>query len=247
MMFVRTVALLVMTLQVEAFSGSALSTMFSPMKGHAHSTVLASPRSHAFSSLRMQEQTSLLRRQIWQGAATLASAFVLGPLHPVHAFFKEDGKFPLMGDESIMAPKAHGTTANPVQSKLRWGCDVKLADNICSFNRDFAEFAGYFETTAFLKEMPQDQEVTFYDSVTGKPLFIAPRGRSYKQFIAESKIHGWPSFRDEEVVWDNVRCLRDGETVSTDGTHLGHNLPDRKGNRYCINLVSIAGLPPNQA
>jgi peptide methionine sulfoxide reductase MsrB len=28
---------------------------------------------------------------------------------------------------------------------------------------------------------------------------------------------------------------------SLDGTHLGHNLPDRRGNRYCINLVSIAG------
>jgi peptide methionine sulfoxide reductase MsrB len=27
------------------------------------------------------------------------------------------------------------------------------------------------------------------------------------------------------------------------GTHLGHNLPDKKGNRYCINLVSIAGRP----
>jgi peptide methionine sulfoxide reductase MsrB len=32
-----------------------------------------------------------------------------------------------------------------------------------------------------------------------------------------------------------------GETVSVDGTHLGHNLPDRAGNRYCINLVSVAG------
>lgn len=41
-----------------------------------------------------------------------------------------------------------------------------------------------------------------------------------------------------QVVWDNVRVLKgSGETVSVDGTHLGHNLPDRKGNRYCINLV----------
>ena len=36
-----------------------------------------------------------------------------------------------------------------------------------------------------------------------------------------------------------------GEAVSVDGTHLGHNLPDSKGNRYCINLVSVAGLPPD--
>ena len=33
------------------------------------------------------------------------------------------------------------------------------------------------------------------------------------------------------------------EVVSVDGTHLGHNLPDSKGNRYCINLVSVAGSP----
>ena len=84
-------------------------------------------------------------------------------------------------------------------------------------------------------------------SVTGKPLFVAPINRSAEDFINESKVHGWPSFRDDEVVWDNVRVLRgSGETVGIDGTHLGHNLPDRKGNRYCINLVSIAGKPTVQ-
>ncbi len=51
--------------------------------------------------------------------------------------------------------------------------------------------------------------------MTGKPLFQAPINRSVDDFIAESKIHGWPSFRDEEVVWSNVRVLRSsGETVS---------------------------------
>jgi len=53
-------------------------------------------------------------------------------------------------------------------------------------------------------------------------------------FLIESKAHGWPSFRDQETNWEYVRVLRDGECVSVDGTHLGHNLPDRKGNRYCI-------------
>lgn len=44
-------------------------------------------------------------------------------------------------------------------------------------------------------------------------------------------------------MWDNVRVLRgDNEAVSVDGTHLGHNIPDSAGNRYCINLVSIAGV-----
>ena len=152
---------------------------------------------------------------------------------------------PVMGDESIMAQKAHGTSSVPVQKNLRWGCDVKLADDICNFNRHYAENSGYFKSTKFLKEeggkATEDNPITFYDSNTGKPLFVAPKGRTMEQFIAESESHGWPSFRDEEVVWENVRCLKDGETVSVDGTHLGHNLPDRKGSRYCINLVSVAG------
>ena len=90
--------------------------------------------------------------------------------------------------------------------------------------------------------------MTFYDSVTGKPLFVAPKGRTVDEFLDESKKHGWPSFRDAEVIWENVRCLgvKRGEAVSLEGTHLGHNLPDDKGNRYCINLVSVAGNPISQ-
>lgn len=104
---------------------------------------------------------------------------------------------------------------------------------------------GYFRSTEFEDKVVNAQgPLTFYDSVTGKPLFQAPIGRSAQDFVRESQIHGWPSFRDSEVVWDNVRVLKNsGETVSVDGTHLGHNLPDRSGNRYCINLVSIAGKP----
>ena len=108
-----------------------------------------------------------------------------------------------------------------------------------------AQHAGYWTGTSFLSEVDRSGETTFYDSVTGKPLFVAPRGRSFAEWEAESRSHGWPSFRDSEVVWDDVRCLSDGECVSTNGTHLGHNLPDRKGNRYCINLVSVAGKPKN--
>jgi len=189
-------------------------------------------------------------------------------------------KLPVQGDaEALMAPKAHGTSAAPVQDPLRYGVDRAVADQICSFNRHYAEHSGYFEGTSWLKEVAPaaasassasadadadaaEQPVTYYDSVTGKPLFVAPIGRSFAEFAAESAAHGWPSFRDEEVVWENVRCLPDGECVSVDGTHLGHNLPSggavvrggqqqqrgvvvdrRKRNRYCINLVSVAGNP----
>jgi len=155
----------------------------------------------------------------------------------------------VMGEDSIMSPKAHGTTPKRVQSKLRWSCRDDLADRICSFNRHYAENAGYWERSAtFLSEEEQSAgDTTFYDSVTGKPLFYAPRERSWEAFVKESRSHGWPSFRDSEVNWEYVRVLPNGECVSVDGTHLGHNLPDRSGNRYCINLVSVAGLPEDGA
>lgn len=156
-------------------------------------------------------------------------------------------KFPapcVMGEESIMSKKAHGTSATPVQEDLRWGCDKVKADQICNFNRHYAEHSGYFEKTTFLDDANATTgEINFYDSNTGKLLFTAPKGRSMKDFLVESRAHGWPSFRDAEVNWDLVRCLPDGETVSVDGTHLGHNLPDRTGSRYCINLISVAANP----
>ena len=144
------------------------------------------------------------------------------------------------GSEDIMKPKAHGTSEYPVQQNLRWGSDWDIADRISNFNRHYAEFAGYWESTTFLSDVQQNiddesGEVIFYDSGwKGSPLFIAPRDRSWEDFIAESKKHGWPSFRDSEVDWDYTRMLPGGEIVSVDGTHLGHNLPDKSGNRYCI-------------
>lgn len=150
----------------------------------------------------------------------------------------------VMGDESIMSPKEHGTSKVPVQPNLRWGCDTQTADRICNFNRHYAEHSGYFETTDFFKEAQSAKgPIEFYDSNTGRLLFTAPKGRTMDEFLVESRAHGWPSFRDNEVNWEYVRCLPDGETVSIDGTHLGHNLPDKKGSRYCINLVCVAGNP----
>ena len=104
----------------------------------------------------------------------------------------------------------------------------------------YAEHAGYWETTAFLSEIDRSKPMHFYDSNTGKLLFTAPIGRTWDDFLEESRHHGWPSFRDAEVNWDYVRVLPNGEAVSVDGTHLGHDIPDQKGRRYCINLVSVA-------
>eukprot|EP00439_Symbiodinium_sp_Y106_P055205 s633_g7.t1 len=134
---------------------------------------------------------------------------------------------------------AHGTCVGPPQNPLRWGADYETADRINCFNRHYAEFAGSYKNTGFPEAMAAADAagdmMTFYDSITGKPLFIAPKSRNWGDFDRETR---------REVVQENVRVLPDGEVVSVDGTHLGHNLPDSKGNRYCINLVSVAGMPP---
>lgn len=161
-----------------------------------------------------------------------------GPLSAV----PKGTKLPVTCPDTIMDKKAHGTCVGPLQKELRWGCDAETADRICCFNRHYAEHSGYWTKTRFLSEANKTGE-NFYDPVTGKLLFQAPRSRSWAAFVKESRAHGWPSFRDDEVNWENVRCLSNGECVSVDGTHLGHNLPDRSGNRYCINLVSVSGRP----
>ena len=61
--------------------------------------------------------------------------------------------FPILAEESIMSKKAHGTCDKPVQENLLWGCDNKKADEICCFNRHYAEHSGYWELTKFLKEV----------------------------------------------------------------------------------------------
>ena len=98
----------------------------------------------------------------------------------------------------------------------------------------------------FLDLQVHDEPVTKTQTIPclRQELFQVPVGRSWQDFLDESRQHGWPSFRDAEVVPDRVRVLEDGETVSVDDTHLGHNLADSQGNRYCINLVSVAGVAP---
>ena len=152
------------------------------------------------------------------------------------------------GGEDLMTPKGHGTTVHPVQHNLRWNVDRATADRICSFNREAAECRGYWKAeSCFLQEWRcnGDLPVSFYDSVSGDLLFVAPTGRTMPEFLEESDSHGWLSFRDAEVVWDNVRVLKPSdEIVSKAGTHLGHNIPDENGNRYCINMVSVSGRAP---
>lgn len=50
-------------------------------------------------------------------------------------------------------------------------------------------------STSFEKDVRQivantGEPVTFFDSVSGKPLFKAPINRSVDEFLNESKVHG---------------------------------------------------------
>ena len=187
---------------------------------------------------------------------------------PINRLRDAPERLPVMGSQSLMKSQGRfGTCAGPVQpSGLLFSSSAKLATRICCHNRHYAEQSGYFKTTTWpadiMSPIPtvSGQELSahesslsvreprsatapldYFDSITGKLLFSAPRNRTVQDFYRESVAHGWPSFRDSEVEWQNVRSLPNGEIVSIDGTHLGHNIPDQQGNRYCINLVCIAG------
>ena len=74
-------------------------------------------------------------------------------------------------------------------------CSEILTDRLFP---QFAEQSGYWLSTSFLSEVTaggppsSDSPVIFYDSNTGKELYKAPIGRSWEDFVAESKRHGWP-------------------------------------------------------
>ena len=70
-------------------------------------------------------------------ASLLALAMCVAPLPP-------SGGPTRRGDESIMRPKQHGTSAEPVQGSLHWGVSRELAVEIACFNREGAEGNMYF-------------------------------------------------------------------------------------------------------
>merc|ERR1712178_394921 len=95
---------------------------------------------------------------------------------------------------------------------------------------------------ALFAHLSANGTTTFYDSVCGIPLFVAPKGRSMAEFKADTTEHGWPSFRPAELVAGNSRIVNEtGEVVSKCGTHLGSFLPDEKGARWCLDLACLSG------
>jgi hypothetical protein len=125
------------------------------------------------------------RRQVTQLVASactlLAGAALPAPCpaffgigEPFTVFEEEEdgareGEYPVHGSREIMKKKKHGTSEKPVMKNLRFGCDYKLADKICNFNRHFAENAGYFKKTSWLSEVDGHAETTYYDRSRSSP------------------------------------------------------------------------------
>lgn len=142
--------------------------------------------------------------------------------------------------------QCYGYTPQPsLTSYLGSTLDYSTAERICCNNHRWAEYKGYLAAPEvdFFGKLDPKNETIFYDSVCGLPLFIAPRGRTFEEFKEESLKHGWPSFRPEELVSENVIIHPDGRMESRCLTHLGHNLPQGGVDRYCIDLVCMAGEP----
>jgi hypothetical protein len=165
------------------------------------------------------------------------------------------GEYHLIGDQSIMCKKEHGTSHTPVQDPLNWGVDAKLADNMCNFNRRLDEKEAYYlSRPLFMAEIARHRKagepMSFCDSNTGKILFRAPKHRSWDSFLGMSNRNGWLTFTENEVNWKLVRALRDrsapeAELVSIDGTHLGRcrRVENEPLIKYWVSLHCIAGHP----
>jgi len=123
-----------------------------------------------------------------------------------------------------------------------------ITEAICcdSAYAGLAEPSGLFQQLQLFEKLDKTKKTTFYDPVCGLPLFTAPVGRTFEEWRAESIEHGWPSFRPEEAITENID-MRYGNNIvySKCGTRLGDNLPDEKGDRYCLDLCCLAGNPKN--
>lgn len=164
------------------------------------------------------------------------------------------------GNMSSAFGDSRNTCSGPVQTDLKYNVSGRLADDylpsgalpseslaeaVCcdKYFKPFAEPSGFYARpdVQLFEHMNVGKTTIFYDSICGLPLFEAPRNRTFAEFKAETNKYGWPSFRKDEIVGNNVKILASGELVSACGTHLGSNQPDALGDRFCTDLVCLSG------
>jgi len=162
---------------------------------------------------------------------------------------------------TTVVPAKYNTCKGSVQPTLRYNISSRvvnlnpyvntgnesMAEAVCCDSRmeNFAEPQFTFEAPDIQLFTALDKAsgvTTFYDSVCGVPVFRAPVNRSLADFKADTMEHGWPSFRPQEVVSENVVTDKEtGFVTSRCGTHLGSYLPDTRGARWCIDLACVSG------
>jgi len=199
------------------------------------------------------------RVQIWaEGAAgkvhlEIQSISIVGP----------NGSLLLAQQSPVQPPASNDYCQGPVQSDLRFNISTRdtpetlsqyvdgnetLAEAVCCDRRTEAlaepRFTYMAPDISLFTKVDANGVTTFYDSVCGVPVFKAPVGRTLAAFKADTEEHGWPSFRPQEVVQENIKTDKTtGYVTSSCGTHLGSYLPDEQGDRWCIDLSCIAGRP----
>lgn len=163
----------------------------------------------------------------------------------------------LMALDTTRPPAAYDSCTAAVQESLAFNISTRMdtfgggsaaesmAESVCCDLRNKLRAEPQFLFAApdiQLFENLDNGVHTFYDSVCGVPLFRAPMNRTLADFEADTNEHGWPSFRTEEVVLENVKTdAKTGLVTSSCGTHLGSYLPDAQGPRWCMDLSCIAG------
>jgi len=170
------------------------------------------------------------------GGSSASSAPAVEEKNPQRRFLAS-----IKGSYSLLSNRTDAASS----PELRWGVGGKMAEEVRRTNRADVEGAGFWQK--FLPALERDSaicnQITFRDSATGKPLFIAPKGRTWGEFIKDCQKKGRLAFRDQEVVKQNVRVIGETSMVSIDGTHLGTNEEDAGGNHYLISISSVAGQP----
>ena len=206
----------------------------------------------------------MLRRANWEGGPAVRRVLVCMLLIQLVELYGAPASRRAWWRQHALAarpPAQYDTCASAVQPDLRYGISGRtrpdvpmpvdpgesLATAVCCDSRaaPFAEPQNTYmnpDIALFRKLGPG--VTTFYDSACGIPLFKAPLNRSFHAFEADTREHGWPSFRTAEVVAANVRIDETTKFVtSACGTHLGTYLPDAEGPRWCIDLACVAGNP----
>jgi len=122
--------------------------------------------------------------------------------------------------------------------------DESLAQAVCCDTQftNYPEPRNFYVDHQLFLRLDKDGVNTFYDSACGIPVMKAPIGRTFEEFKEDTSEHGWPSFRGEEIIEENITVGDDGLTIfSKCGTKLGTYETDDSGTRACLDLVCISG------